>query len=231
MQDERAAGSEPDELTAPDTGQHPMPPLYGTKESAAGLPYAAPASDGYVPGAGPPPGDAIAGPGRRLGARLLDILCVGIAILVVQALLWLVILTSDPRLRRLLVGYADDMTSEQRAAELQQAIAPWAWLSTLVLLLVWFLYEVPLTAARGQTLGKLALGIRIVGSGHGGRVGWGPATSRWAILALPSLIGVFGLPFQAINCGWLLRDKETRRCLHDKAASTYVVQATGPPTR
>ncbi|MQA02351.1 MAG: hypothetical protein GEV07_06355 [Streptosporangiales bacterium] len=206
----------------------PPAPLFGTRESAAGLPYATSAGAGgsYQPGLGPPPVDALAPPGRRLAARVIDTAIVGLVLSVLQTALWVVIFLYSPRLRQLATDYVNDPTGELQT-QLQQAITPWAWLSAFVVLAVWFLYEVPLTAKRGQTLGKMALGIRVVGSSQTGRVGMGPATARWAILALPGLIlGVFGLPIQAIDCGWMLTDKVGRRCLHDRPAKTYVIART-----
>lgn len=254
MHDERAANAAQDEsISTPPTGagqqpmpplpegteptppadqqQRPEPPLFGTKESAAGLPYAADASGAYVPGAGPPPVASLAHPGRRLVARLIDVAAVGIVLAVLQTALWVVIFMYTPRLSRLATEYVESPTGELQA-QLQQAITPWAWLSALLVLVVWFVYEVPLTAARGQTLGKLALGIKVVGSSATGRVGIGPATGRWTILALPGLVlGVFGLPIQALDCGWMLTDKTARRCLHDRPVKTYVVSAESSANR
>lgn len=214
---------------APEPG--PMPPLYGTRESAAGLPHAA-ASGGDIAraaGMAPPPPESLARPSTRLWARLLDILCCGVVLVVVQTVLWVAIMTNDPELRGIVFASPEEPLSSEEISDLQAAIAPWAWLSTLVLLGVWFLYEVPLTALRGQTLGKLAFGIRVSAGKPAARVGWGTATSRWAVLALPSLVGVIGMPFQALDCGWLLRDRSRPRCLHDRAARTDVARVAPPP--
>lgn len=221
MQVERDADEQDN---APDPG--PMPPLYGTRESAAGLPSTASGGDiARAAGLAPPPSKTLARPSTRLWARLLDIACCGVVLLVVQTALWVVIMMNDPALRGILLASPEDPLSQQEISDLQTAIAPWAWLSTAVLLLVWFLYEVPLTALRGQTLGKLALGIRVSTGVPAARVGWRAAISRWAVLALPGILGLIGLPFQMVDCGWLLKDKARPRCLHDHLARTDVATA------
>lgn len=58
--------------------------------------------------------------------------------------------------------------------------------------LAWFLYEVPLTALTGQTLGKLLLGLRVVRVEDGNaRVGLGRAAARALLRLLNGLAGPF----------------------------------------
>jgi uncharacterized RDD family membrane protein YckC len=83
-------------------------------------------------------------------------------------------------------------------------------------------------AANGQTLGKQAVGIRVV-LNSGEAFTYGPAALReFAIKYL--LFGTVGGIFLAIptllNYLWPLWDDENR-ALHDMLASTHVVQAEG----
>ncbi len=83
---------------------------------------------------------------------------------------------------------------------------------------VWVVYEVALIAARGQTLGKKAVGIKVVTTNNeppGGK----SAAIRWAITA-GELIFLFSFVLFLMP----LRDKK-RQGLHDKLAKTLVVNA------
>lgn len=227
MQERETPGAEPLRQAEPPPQAEPggpPPPLYGTRESAAGLPYAS------VPGAqggyGPPPSgpEGLAQPGQRLLARLLDVAIVGFALMVVQIPMWLVIMQRDPRLRRVVQDYAQGPATEAQLLAVQQAMLPWITLSGFVVLVIWFLYEVPSTARRGQTLGKAAVGITVASSRLAQRLGWRAAILRWLVLGLPSLFGIVGLMFQAIDSAWMLWDRNRRQTLHDRAAGTEVAR-------
>jgi uncharacterized RDD family membrane protein YckC len=91
---------------------------------------------------------------------------------------------------------------------------------------LYFAYEGAMTAARGQTLGKLLLRIRaarLVDGGVPGRAGW----TRAAVYALPGILTaiLIGPLFWLLNSLWCLWDRPFRQCLHDKAARTVVVAA------
>jgi uncharacterized RDD family membrane protein YckC len=92
--------------------------------------------------------------------------------------------------------------------------------------LLFFAYEGAMTAARGQTLGKMALRIRAARLADGaipGTAGWG----RAAVYALPGMLSAFlvGPLFWLVNVLWCTWDRPYRQCLHDKAAKTVVVSA------
>jgi uncharacterized RDD family membrane protein YckC len=75
---------------------------------------------------------------------------------------------------------------------------------------------------RGQTPGKMALGIRVIDFGGGGSIGYGRAFIRWIgriVSQLPILLGYF----------WMLWDKE-RQTWHDKFANAVVVPVSAYPT-
>jgi uncharacterized RDD family membrane protein YckC len=77
-------------------------------------------------------------------------------------------------------------------------------------------YEIYFHGGRtGQTIGKKALGIRVVDFNTGGPIGYGRATLR--------LIGryISGIPCY-LGYLWMLWDKE-KQCWHDKMANDVVV--------
>jgi uncharacterized RDD family membrane protein YckC len=75
--------------------------------------------------------------------------------------------------------------------------------------------------ATGQTVGKKAMGIRVIGFDTGGPIGYGRATiryfGRW-VSAIVILLGYF----------WMLWDKE-KQCWHDKFANDVVVPVSAYP--
>lgn len=73
----------------------------------------------------------------------------------------------------------------------------------------------------GQTVGQLAVGIRLVNAADGGQVSPGMAVLRWAmsyVSALPIVLGYLWMLWDPRNQTW-----------HDKVASTYVVKASHYP--
>jgi uncharacterized RDD family membrane protein YckC len=77
----------------------------------------------------------------------------------------------------------------------------------------------------GQSVGKRALGIRVVRSTDGGPISYGTAAWRVVFTYLISLVtcGLGGL----LDALWILWDGR-KQALHDKVAKTYVVKADGP---
>jgi uncharacterized RDD family membrane protein YckC len=74
---------------------------------------------------------------------------------------------------------------------------------------------------RGQTVGMMALNIRVVDANTGGPIGYGRAFLRWIMMlvgAIPIYLGFF----------WMLWDRE-KQTWHDKVANTYVVPADAYP--
>jgi uncharacterized RDD family membrane protein YckC len=73
----------------------------------------------------------------------------------------------------------------------------------------------------GQTLGKRAMGIRVVSFDTGGPIGYGRAFIRWIGRFVSQLIIYIGYL-------WMLWDKE-KQCWHDKFASDVVVPVSAYP--
>lgn len=138
--------------------------------------------------------EVLASPLARLGARVVDGLFVA------------VVLTA------LVAGGAVELDS----------VSPQTFPTRLLgaTLLVGLVYETTFIALRGQTLGKMAVGIRVVRQHDGAIPGWGPSFVRWFVPVLASIV-----PFGAMVVYlWMLWDPR-RQGLHDRAARTLVVVA------
>jgi uncharacterized RDD family membrane protein YckC len=93
--------------------------------------------------------------------------------------------------------------------------------------LVAFLYDWLQHWAFGQTLGKRALGTKVVRADGQSTVRGGAASGRAAIYALTPIVPLIGWLFDLVNELWLTWDPR-RQCLHDKAANTVVVKTNYP---
>lgn len=151
---------------------------------------------------------ALASPGKRLGARIIDAIVIFIAVVVVGAL-----------------GFGGGLAVGSAGGDSDAAAfaAVGAFFMTLMTIAVLTIaYEVTLTAIKGQTLGKMALGIRVARADNGGVPGWGKAIIRWALPALLGFIPLVGMLATLLVYLSLLWD-DRRQGWHDKAAATVVV--------
>ncbi|MDT0322593.1 RDD family protein [Streptomyces millisiae] len=157
-------------------------------------PYGGPAG-AADPLAGMPP---LANRGKRLVARVIDSIVVGVP---VTLLMW-----------PLVGNYGWDGDG-----------GGGAYGSEAVVLVVYFIYEGLMLSARGQTLGKMAMRIRVAMLRDGAVPRGNPAWYRAGVYSLPQLLPCIGFVFwlvNVLNCTW---DKPYRQCVHDKAARTVVV--------
>ncbi|MEV0277176.1 RDD family protein [Streptomyces sp. NPDC050610] len=148
------------------------------------------------PLAGMPP---LAGRGRRLVARIIDGLIVGIPVSVIVSLA---------------VGGYNPTKDTVKSTSMSVIIA-----------IVYFVYEGLMLTSRGQTVGKRMMKIRVAmlenGAIPAGRPGW----ARAATYSLPEIVPCCGFIFWLVNVLWCTWDKPYQQCLHDKAARTVVVTA------
>ena len=186
-------------------------PPYGGGEPPYGGPYPPPPGSPYGGGpnaqqaadplAGMPP---LANRGKRLLARIIDALIIFIPLGVILGFAF--------------GGYDYDTTMR-------------GFWQDLVATLVYFAYEGYMLTTRGQTLGKMAMHIRVAildnGAIPAGQVGW----TRAAVYSLPPIVPCCGAVFWLVNVLWCLWDRPYHQCLHDKAARTVVVEAERPPAR
>jgi uncharacterized RDD family membrane protein YckC len=206
-----ASPAAPQAPTSPQVSDSTAPP-------EAPAPASAPAYPGPVPPGGwhqpvpraevLPPGLELAGWGRRLAARVLDVLALTVILLLLAAPGG-VVFGLDP------------------SAALGIVLLV---VSILVDLVVWALYA-PFLVRRhgrrnGQTLGKQWLGIRVIRT-NGAPVDWGMGLLRELVIK-GLLFNFIGFYFFAtipwlLNYLWPLWDDQNR-ALHDMMASTRVVK-------
>lgn len=143
----------------------------------------------------------LAGRGARLGAIVIDTL-------ILLALWWVVSLVTpwnifSPRIAQ--AGFLTMMGLGVLGIALFVAVNGW------------------LLARRGQTVGKLLLGLRITRR-DGSAAGFARlAGLRFGVGALITNVPVVGIPYALVDA--LLIFRNDRRCLHDLIADTIVVKA------
>jgi uncharacterized RDD family membrane protein YckC len=222
-------------------GYQPPPPGWGPPPQGWTPPQGATPPPGWTPpppGWTPPPGwvpphafayqvqarphgRPLAGLGRRLVARLIDIVVVLILNVLVNGWLayqwWLEV---EPIFRATM---ADPFATPEPAS----ARSSYLILTMLVVATaLWFAYEVPALANSGQTLGKRLLQVKVVKLENTEPLGFGRAFGRWARLGMwTPLWSCYGLGFlaQLVDAGSVLFDQQLRQALHDKSAATVVV--------
>ena len=156
----------------------------------------------------------------RLGARLIDM-----AIFAVFTVVLLFVLHATD-IKPIPVDEPYDSDAYEAYARSLRSVI-WTLIAATAI------YEIVLTATKGQTLGKMATRIQVVRAGDlfqpelGRPPLWGRSFLRWA---LPTALGLPGLIAPIIgNVLWLLCylsvvwDRE-RQGWHDKIADTFVVQ-------
>ncbi|WP_461030729.1 RDD family protein [Streptomyces sparsus] len=167
-------------------GQNPYGGAYGATDPLAGM---AP----------------LASRGRRLLARIVDALIIGIPVS-------LILLP--------LTGGLEFTTEEG-----EEVTYGGGYVQTLVTALVYFLYEGFMLTTRGQTLGKMLLKVRVAMLENGAIPAGNPGWLRAAVYSLPALVPCLGTLFWLVNVLFCTWDKPYQQCLHDKAGKTVVVTA------
>ncbi|MFI9046736.1 RDD family protein [Streptomyces sp. NPDC053427] len=150
------------------------------------------------PLAGMPP---LANRGRRLVARIIDAVIIGVPVTLIM---------------NLIVGWVDYTSTSSVETSKQATVSG-------VTMLVYLLYEGLMLTRCGQTVGKMAMKIRVAMLANGavpaGQAGW----IRAAVYTLPEIVPCCGFVFWLVNVLWCTWDKPYQQCLHDKAAKTVVV--------
>lgn len=180
--------------------------------------------------AGPttPDGRALAAPGWRLLARILDSLVTSM-LTAIFGWHWLSKLLDA--LRPSFENIAAGRSGEDPFTVLAEpAMAPVLERYAFVGLLVGMVYTVTMVHLFGGTLGKLVLGLRVRSWDGPGNPGWGQSLARWLtrepVQSLPVIGPLLGTVYWALDSVWLLRDPR-RQCLHDKLPGTVVVRRGG----
>ena len=148
----------------------------------------------------------LATPGRRLVARLIDM-----AIVLIVTIFLAV------------VGIVSFLASAESSDEAAGALVLFGFGGIAVFVVVLLLYEPTMIALRGQTLGKMATNIMVVGIEDGAVPGWGKALGRWVLPGLLAFIPVIGGLLSLLVYISLLWD-DRRQGWHDKLGTTVVVK-------
>jgi uncharacterized RDD family membrane protein YckC len=168
------------------------PPPHG---EYGGSPYGAPAPPVADPLAGMPP---LGNRGKRLVARIVDALIVGIPVYGLTGLAW---------------GRYDVANAAETYGQ------------SLIYAVVYLGYQVVLLTRSGQSLGKKLMNLRVAMLADGSTPTPQAALKREATYSLVPLVPCCGSIFWLVNVLWCLWDKPYQQCLHDKAGRTVVVQA------
>jgi uncharacterized RDD family membrane protein YckC len=219
----------------------PPPPGYGSAPGPAGYgqPAGSPPPPGYGPAgygqqagypwtAQPQAGrrdPALASPGLRLGARVIDWLILGVLSAPLWYPVWSTLLS---QLRTITNEYPTGTNLSQiPAAKNALVAAEGTFFRHMLLVMIAYCllslaYDWIQHGLWGQTIGKRAVGIVVVSGRNGGPIGAAAAGGRAAVYALPSVVPVLGWIFGLVNEMWLLWDAH-RQCLHDHAAHSVVI--------
>lgn len=188
-------------------GYPPPPPPYG----GGGDPYGGGGGYGMPdPLAGMPP---LADFGRRLAARIIDLLIVGVPLFLIQ----------------LPFGTKRYVVDTDKGEDVTEVITKsyngsgLVW--TLVSIVAYVGYDWLMTRQSGQTVGKKAMGLRVAMLNDGSVPPSNASLGRAAVLWIPTLVCCFCLWPLALILSMLV-DKPYKQGLHDKVAKTVVVKAT-----
>ena len=201
----------------PPPGWTPPPGWPPLTDKAAYLPYPVEAR---------PHGLALAGLGARLSARLIDIAAVLVLNVVVNgwfAYQWFQVYAP---------GFREVFRNWDNPAAIESMPQPdgrgetLTWVMLALCTLIWLAYEAPAHAAKGQTLGKRLMRIKVVGVDSTEPIGFGRSFARWARMGLwtPAWYCCgFGLFMQLLDAASPIFDLQLRQAYHDKTARTVVV--------
>jgi uncharacterized RDD family membrane protein YckC len=178
-----------------------------------------------------PHGLALAGLGRRLVARLIDIAVVLALNVVVNgyfAYQWAQGFAPIWRATMNQVSNGNTSFNVQQESPRTEGLL---WIMLIVATLVWLAYEAPAIAGRGQTLGKRIMRIKVVAVESTQPLGFARAFRRWMRLGIWTLAwGCLGLGLiaQFIDALSPTFDPLLRQAFHDKVAGTVVVALPSP---
>jgi len=222
-------GGQPEQPAAAAPGQ-----IYGAYRPYPGAPghgtpgYGTPGAPGPGPAGRPARDPALAEWWQRLLARLVD----GVILVILTSPLWApALLSLSHRVTRLASQYPD--LSQPAAAQafnngVSQLMAGMIGRFLLIGVgvgVVSFGYDWLQHGLWGQTIGKRAMGTKVVTADTRAPISGQAACGRAAVYALVPVVPSVGALFALINEAWLLWDPR-RQCLHDKAARTVVVKTS-----
>lgn len=189
----------------PGGGGYPPPPQppYGGG-GGGGDPYGMP-----DPLAGMPP---LADFGKRLGARVIDLLIVTVPLFLIQ-------LPFGNRRYMVDTDKGEDVTEV-----ITKSYGGSGLIWTLISIIAYVGYDWWFTKKNGQTIGKKSLGLRVAMLNDGSVPTSNASLARAAVLWIPTLVCCFCLWPIALIISMLV-DKPYKQALHDKVAKTVVVRS------
>lgn len=224
--EERAGATAPpqhpvhDPYRAP-SGQSPYRPPPGQ------MPYAP------LPVPQTPDGQRLSGWWRRVGALVIDNILVMVVAIVVT-LPWFSDWWASYQ------HWVDDLMTAAQQQTQRPAIPTselaFPWQTMVVDLVLYAAYEITLVARRGQTVGKMATGIRIRQAGQDQLLSLRDSAVRFVvkqvrIIAAPiPFLGSLAVIFTVVDYLAPLFDR-MKQALHDRAAHSYVVRSGDPRPR
>lgn len=188
----------------------------------AGFPYQ---QQHYVPQPAVPGGHALARPGERLAAKLIDgaLITAPLMVLLTVLVIAAVAIAND--------GYASSDPAQTWVVTLVAVFAA-ALIVGLIASALSYLYLVTYQVRTGSTVGKRTMKIRTLRM-DGAPLDHTAARRRWlasegiALLGLIPFVGSITGVYAWVDALWLLWDKPWQQCLHDKYARTIVVSSRG----
>ncbi len=190
-------------------------PQYGTPQYGSPQPPAAP----YQYGIGLPSSAVLASPGKRIGGYLIDV----VILVVTIGLCWIpffVLAASSSSTTVDEYGFTTNEMSGGAVAAMLVALA--------ITVVVPIAYHVVMVALKGQTLGAMAVKVKVVRLSDGETPGWGPAILRW----LPNAVGLVPYCGSCLSFGLMiwalvnLFNNERRQTPFDLAAKTVVIDVS-----
>lgn len=193
----------------PEGGQYPQQGGGYPPQQGAGYPPQGQYQAGYGGGPLSPQGRPLASWGKRVGAAIIDALVIAIPSYLLMAIIG--------------VGAASGVETDPVTGEITSGgggFIATMLISVALIAAIAIAYQVYFNGnERGQTLGKMALGIQVRDEATGGPIGYGKAFLRWLVTwALGFLCGIG----QIIDLLFPLWD-DKRQTLHDKAVSSLVI--------
>ncbi|MFD8568291.1 RDD family protein [Streptomyces sp. NPDC057694] len=182
-----------------DNASQSPPPYGGTPPPYGNDPYGAGGPGAGDPLAGMPP---LAESGKRVLARIIDMVLIGIIVGLLSWAFHIVSFNTD----------GDSINSGKQAG------------SSLLTAVLYIAYDVILTARTGQTLGKRLMKLRVATLDSGATPSVQTNLIRALVLWVPFAFCCACI-WTAICGGWSFFDKPYKQGLHDKAAKTVVVSS------
>ena len=217
---QQAYGQQP----PPQYGQQP----YGQQQAYAGQPlqYQAGGIYAQIPGLGTVP---LASMGSRFVARLIDGLIVGIPFGIVLAVI--ITAAASGAAQDVQNAYHYDATTGQYVGDPNVAAASGLGfigiflLFPVIMVVLQCVYEAVMLGLKGATLGKMAMGVRVVREDNGQIPGMGKGFGRVGTMFGPWIVPCLGSIWILLCYLSPLFDNQRRQGWHDKAVKTLVISA------